>query len=95
MGQEQIVRAQRPLAAVLAALSNAGQPCQIVMVDSILVLPSAPAPATWSEVRLKTPAGMVTLRRRADEIALLVFGNATAELLALRETIAAAFATQR
>lgn len=93
MGQEVVVQSSKPLAEVIAALTAAGQPCQVVMVDSNLVLPSAPPPAVWNEVRLKTSGGMVTLRRRgAVDIALLVFGNATPELLAMRDRIAAALA---
>jgi hypothetical protein len=90
MGQEQLTRSTRPLADVMADL---GPNAAIVMVDGNLVMPSAPAPAVWNEVRLKTAAGMITLRRRGDEVALVVFGNATPELLATRERIAAALAS--
>ena len=51
--------------------------------------------ALWNEVRLKTAAGMVTLRRRGDDVALVVFGNATPDLLAMRERIVAALANDR
>jgi hypothetical protein len=92
MGQEQLIRMGRPLGDALAELAATGAACAIVMVDAQLVLPSAPAPQSWREVRLKGPAGMVTLRRPGDddEVALIVFGNATSELLALRTRIAAA-----
>jgi hypothetical protein len=91
MGQEQLIRMGRPLSEALADLAARGAACTIVMVDAQLVLPSAPAPQAWREVRLKGPAGMVTLRRHGDdEVALIVFGNATTELLALRTQIAAA-----
>jgi hypothetical protein len=91
MGQEQLIRMGRPLGDALAELAATGAACAIVMVDAQLVLPSAPAPQSWREVRLKGPAGMVTLRRPGDdEVALIVFGNATPELLALRTRIAAA-----
>jgi hypothetical protein len=87
MGQEQLILSTRPLTDVMADL---GPSAAIVMVDGNLVMPSAPAPAVWNEVRLKTAAGMITLRRRGDDVALVVFGNATAELLMMRERIAAA-----
>ena len=89
MGQEQIVRSARSLSEVLTEL---GPAAAIVMVDGNLVMPSAPAPAVWNEVRLKTAAGMITLRRREADVALLVFGNATPDLLAMRERIAGALA---
>jgi hypothetical protein len=89
MGQEQTVRSARPLTEVMVEL---GAAVAIVMVDGNLVMPSAPAPAVWNEVRLKTAAGMITLRRREADVALVVFGNATPDLLAMRERIAAALA---
>ena len=41
----------------------------------------------------KTAAGMITVRRRGDDVALMVFGNASVELLAARAEIATTFAT--
>jgi hypothetical protein len=93
MGQEITVRPARSLAKVLMALSSAGVVCQIVMVDGQLVLPSLPAPDRFDEVRLRTPSGMITLKRRGEEIAVVVFGNADAPLVALGKQIAAAFAS--
>jgi hypothetical protein len=90
LGQEILVDAPRPLAEALAALAAAGEGCQILMVDGQLVLPAAAPPSAWGEIRLRSAAGMVTLRRRGDGIAVLVFGNASAALLALRDRIAAA-----
>ena len=95
MGLEVSVRCTRPLAEALATLAAAKQPCQVAMVDGALVFPNAPIPPSWTEVRLRTPAGMVTLRRPTgdrpgDEVSLVVFGNASAEVLAMRERIAAA-----
>lgn len=92
MGQETAVRAARPLADALAALAAAGFACQLAMVDGQLVFPSAAPPDAWGEVRLRTPAGMITLRRRGGEVALSVFGNAGPELLEMRDQIAAALA---
>jgi hypothetical protein len=89
MGQETSIGDARPLAEALAALAAGGLVCQIVMVDGQLVHPSAAAPVTWREVRLRTPAGMVTLARRVD-VAVTVFGNADAALLETRDRIARA-----
>ncbi len=90
MGQETTVRASKPLADALAGLAAAGVTCHVVMVDGALVHPSAPAPAQWSEVRLRTPGGMITLRRVGDGVSLNVFGNAAAGLLDVRDRVAAA-----
>jgi hypothetical protein len=62
------------------------------MVDGQLRHPSQPAPEAWSEARLRTPHGMVTLRRQGDDVVLTVFGNADAALLEARERIAEALA---
>jgi hypothetical protein len=92
MGQELAVSAHAPLAEVLATLGAAGAPCHVLMVDGQLVPPTSPPPRTWTEVRLRTPAGMITLRQRGPQVVLLVFGNAEVALLALRDRMAAAFA---
>jgi len=58
------------------------------MVDGALHAPSAPIPDGWRDVRLKTYAGAVTIKRREDGIAVIVFGNADAALQAAQRTIA-------
>ena len=88
MGSTVTVPGFGSLADALARLAAAGTPCQLVMVDGALVMPSAPAPDSWTEVRLRTPAGMVTLRRQGTEVAVIVFGNATPQLLGVRDQIA-------
>lgn len=92
MGLEIVVAGARPLAEALQVLTDTG--CQLAMVDGQLVHPAAPAPATWREIRLRGPAGMLTLSRRADGIAITVFGNASPDLIALQERVAAALAPQ-
>jgi len=92
MGLGSTVRAQRSLAEALSVLAGAGLRCEVLMIDGQLRHPSLPPPETWSEARLRTPAGMVTLRRSGDEVSLTVFGNADAALLAAREQVAAALA---
>jgi hypothetical protein len=88
MGNTVSVPSFGSLADLLARAAAAGNPCQLVMVDGVLVMPSVPAPEVWSEVRLRTPEGMVTLRRQGAEVAVVVFGNATPQLLAARDRIA-------
>lgn len=92
MGVEQIVPVQGPvpLAPVLDRLAAAGCPCTVLMIDGGLWPPGRPVPDGWREARLKTPAGMVTLARRPDGIALVVFGNAGDELRAAQAAIARA-----
>jgi hypothetical protein len=90
MGQELTAKAVRALGDVLRAMALGGIECKIVMVDGQLVPPSH-EPASWNEVRLRTPAGMVTLRKTADTVAIVVFGNADASLTAVCAQLATAF----
>jgi hypothetical protein len=90
MGEESRISPARTLAEGLAALATAGLPISVVMVDGALVMPTAPVPEVFRDVRLKTPAGMVTVRRHGNDLALVVFGNAGPELVAVRDQIAAA-----
>jgi hypothetical protein len=60
----------------------------LAMIDGQLCLPDAAIPPGWKELRVRTPAGMVTLARRPDGIALLVFGNAGPELVSAQRRIA-------
>jgi hypothetical protein len=76
------------LAPVLDALAAAGLPSAVAMVDDTLRPPAAPPPEEWRDVRLRTPAGMVTLRRRPDGVAVLVFGNADGALQAAQRAVA-------
>jgi hypothetical protein len=53
-------------------------PVQLRMIDGQLALPDETPPNDWRELRVGTPAGMVTLRREAEGITLVVWGNADA-----------------
>jgi len=86
MGLELTVDDARPLAEALASLAGVS----IVMIDGALVMPGAAPPATWSDVRVKTPAGTFALKRRGDAIGIVAFGNADAAALAMQEKLAAA-----
>jgi hypothetical protein len=90
VGQEIGIEPARPLAEALAALAEGGHVYPIVMVDGQLTHPSAPLPAAWAEVRLRTPAGMVTVGRRGAALVVKVFGNADQALLETRDRIAQA-----
>lgn len=88
MGSTVSVPSFGSLTDLLARLKAAGTACQLAMVDGALVMPSAPPPDGWTEVRLRTPEGMVTLRRQGAEVTVVVFGNASPALLAVRDLIA-------
>ena len=84
MGLELTVDDARPLAEALAALPDVG----IVMIDGALVMPGAPPPPSWSDVRVKTPAGTFALKRRGDAVSVVAFGNADAAALAMQARLA-------
>jgi hypothetical protein len=89
MGMSKLVPARGvpPLAQLLDELSQANLPSTILMVDNQLVSPKVPPPSTWRDVRLKTPAGTVTLKRDASGITVTIFGNADPALVAAQDTI--------
>jgi hypothetical protein len=78
------------LASLLEALAQKGLPSSILMVDNLLVSPKVPPPTSWRDVRLKTPAGTVSLKRDAEGVSVTVFGNADAAMLAAQDAIVAA-----
>ena len=90
MGLEVVVPrvASVGLGTLVDRLAAAGLPCTLAMVDSVLQGPGATPPATWRDARLRTPAGVVTLRRVPSGIAVVVFGNADEPLRAAQRTIA-------
>jgi hypothetical protein len=50
--------------------------------------PGAPISDGWRDVRLSTPAGMLTIKRRPEGAAIVTFGNASPELQAAQRTLA-------
>jgi hypothetical protein len=86
MGLELTVDSARPLGEALASLADVS----IVMIDGALVMPGAAPPASWSDVRVKTPAGTFALKRRGDAVGIVAFGNADAAARAMQEKLAAA-----
>src|SRR5262245_30393752 len=67
--------------AVAELLGGRGYAVQLRMIDGQLAFPDEGPPADWRELRLGTPGGMVTLRRAAGEVLVVVWGNADAGLL--------------
>lgn len=76
------------LATLLDRLTAAGLPSAVAMVDNVLQGPGASPPQTWRDARLRTPAGVVTLRRVPSGVAVVIFGNADDALRAAQRTIA-------
>jgi hypothetical protein len=76
------------LTALLERLATAGLPSTVAMVDNVLQGPGASPPATWRDARLRTPAGIVTLRRVPSGVAVVIFGNADGALRSAQQTIA-------
>ena len=66
--------------AVRDLLGRHGFAVQLRMIDGELAFPDEEPPPSWHELRLGTPQGMVTLRREADRVDLVVWGNADAGL---------------
>ena len=60
----------------------------LLMVDNQLVSPKVAPPSTWQDVRLKTPAGTVTLKKQGDQVSLTIFGNADEALIVMQRRIA-------
>ncbi len=65
-----------PLHRILAVLAEHNFSVQVRMVDGELTLPGEVPPESWGDVRLGTDAGMVTLVRRGQELAVVTWGNA-------------------
>lgn len=61
-------------------LNDAGLPVTMRMIDGELAFPDEEPPTGWSELRIGTPSGMVSLRREGAGIACVVWGNADAAL---------------
>ena len=65
---------------VSAFLASRGFPLKLMMIDGELAFPDETPAETWRELRVGTPQGMVTLRREADGMRLVTWGNADAGL---------------
>ena len=76
------------LKALLAALAAEAFPTSIMMIDGQLVMPTAEAPPGWRDLRLRTPAGTVTVARREAGVAVVVFGNADEAMQAAQRKVA-------
>jgi hypothetical protein len=69
-----------------------GFPVQLRMIDGELSFPDELPPAGWRELRLGTPAGMITVRREAEGVAVVAWGNAEPALVQAWNAVAWVFA---
>src|SRR5215468_2485747 len=80
MGLEQTVTFETGRAPTWAALRDflaaRGFPVQLRMIDGELAFPDEVPPGEWRELRLSTPQGMITIRRQADHVSTVTWGNA-------------------
>ncbi len=74
-------RAVPPWEGVQQLLSQAGYLVQMRMIDGQLAFPDELPAESWTELRIGTPQGMVTVRREAARVRLVIWGNADAALL--------------
>jgi hypothetical protein len=95
MGMDQTVMfpGEKPSwSAVREFLQLNGYPVQTRMIDGQLSFPDEEPPETWQELRIGTPQGMVTLRRQAEGITFVTWGNADAGLRQAWNALAWAYA---
>jgi hypothetical protein len=77
---------------VAALLAQRGFPVQVRMINGELTFPEETPPATWRELRLSTPQGMVTLRREEQGLTVVTWGNSDRDLLQAWNALAWALA---
>jgi len=68
--------------ALVARLAAQSFPVQLRMIDGLPAFPDEVPPVDWRELRAGTPAGMVTLRRTATGVSVVVWGTADPALQA-------------
>lgn len=67
-------------------------PLQMGMIDGQLAFPDEMPEASWRELRLRTPHGMVTLRRDGERLVFVIWGNADAAMRQAWNALVWAFA---
>jgi hypothetical protein len=73
-------------------LGQRGFPLQMGMIDGQLAFPDELPDENWREMRLRTPQGMVTMRRDGERLAFVTWGNADAAMLQAWNALVWAFA---
>jgi hypothetical protein len=95
MGMEQTVRFRTAPPAWTAArdiLATRGHTFEVCMIDGQLAFPNEQPQETWKELRLRTPQGMITVRREANRLVFVTWGNADLGLQEQWNALALAFA---
>ncbi len=96
MGQDRRVTFEMDKApswpAIADILARKNLPAQLRMIDGQLSFPDESPPETWRELRVSTPAGMITLRREGNAVVVVTWGNAAGPLLEAWQALAAAVA---
>ena len=90
MGLERLVEGTPAAswAAILERLRARGESPAVKMVDGLPAFPGEVPEESCAEVRLGFPSGMVTLRRTPAGLACVVWGTASADLIAARDACA-------
>jgi len=78
--------------AVVEHLARKNLPIQMRMIDGQLAFPDQEPPADWRELRIGTAGGMITIKREADGVRLVIWGNADANLQQAWQTLADSWA---
>ncbi len=73
-------------------LAQRAFPLQMGMIDGQLAFPDEQPEENWRELRLRTPQGMVTVRRAAERLIFVTWGNADAAMLQAWNAVVWAFA---
>lgn len=95
MGMSQVVRCSQGVPEwprVAAWLAERGVAVQLRMIDGQLALPDETPGPEWDELRVGTPAGMITIRRRGDSVELTIWGNSDRALQDASAAMALGFA---
>jgi hypothetical protein len=57
-------------------LADSGFHVDVRMIDGALALPEESPPASWRELRIGTPGGMITVRRTGNAVSVITWENA-------------------
>jgi hypothetical protein len=96
MGMEQTVsfvgQTIPPYTAVRDFLARHDFPLQMGTIDGQLAFPDELPEESWRELRVRTPHGMVTVRRDGERLLFVIWSNADAALVQAWNALVWAFA---
>lgn len=67
--------------AVCSLLEENGMTLQMRMINGELAFPEESPPEEWSEIRVGSPAGMVTIRREGSKLTFVIWGDSEPEMV--------------